>query len=92
MIGDHGSRAQELSALGSRHRLPDYASIIWAFVLENPYTRISQLFSAKSVDLAPKANRQNPVMTSADESFDVETRRQATGQEATSARWGKMGQ
>ena len=22
---DHGSRAQELSALGSRHRLPDYA-------------------------------------------------------------------
>ena len=50
IIGDHGSRAQELSALGSRHRLPGYASIIWAFVLENPCTRISQLFSAKSVD------------------------------------------
>jgi hypothetical protein len=53
-VGDHKSRVQELSALGSWHRLRDYASIISAFVLENPCTRVSQLFSTKSVArLAP---------------------------------------
>lgn len=49
-IGDHESRAEELTASGLRHRLSECASLIWALVLEYPCAGIPQIFNAKSVD------------------------------------------
>ena len=47
VIGDPGSPAQELTALGLGHRRADCTSIIWALVLDHPCTRNCPAFQRR---------------------------------------------
>jgi hypothetical protein len=86
--GNDDARIRRSADVDARHRRSRSISTATSAPSQAIECRTGQ---SGTVDLARNADSQDPVATSADESFDVEAGRLATGQAAT-ARLGKMGQ